>query len=340
MSHEIATVGGRDAFVSAREIPWHNLGTVLDHNPTTAEALHTIGADAEVTKQPLHTYQSTEFGDMPLEVPGRYATVWQLPEGPRVLGVVGERYEVLQNWDAFASVDTICDLHGAAHVETAGLLRDGRQVFITTLMGEDIVLDPQGAADRVRPYLAALNSHDGSKAFTLMLTPTRIVCANTLALAFRDATAKFTIRHTSSMTGRVQEARRALGISFRYLEAFEAEANRMIQTEITRREFDSIVSAVFPEPKATGTDSTKSATQYRNLRDQVDALMWSAATQENIRGTRWAAFNAIGEYLDWYRPVKGAGQDQAGQDRLRSEASVTSDLIAGQKIRAAELLSV
>ena len=114
----------------------------------------------------------------------------------------------------------------------------------------------------------------------------------------------------------------------------------MIRAEITRREFDSIVSTVFPEPKKTDTGSTKSATQYRNLRDQVDALMWSSATQENIRGTKWAAFNAIGEYLDWYRPVKGAGSDQAGQDKLRAEGSVTSDLIAATKVKAAELLAV
>ncbi len=46
-----------------------------------------------------------------------------------------------------------------------------------------------GTQDRTELYLAALNSHDGSSKFTFLVTPIRIVCANTQSAALRDAKA-------------------------------------------------------------------------------------------------------------------------------------------------------
>jgi hypothetical protein len=66
--------------------------------------------------------------------------------------------------------------------------------------------------------------NDGSSAFRFVLTPVRIVCANTQTVAIGRAKASFSIRHTGGARAAIQEARSALGLSWRYIEAFEDEA--------------------------------------------------------------------------------------------------------------------
>ena len=52
----------------------------------------------------------------------------------------------------------------------------------------------ESGVDPVGLYLAACNSHDGSSAFRLLVTPVRIVCANTQAAAISRAKASLTLR--------------------------------------------------------------------------------------------------------------------------------------------------
>ena len=81
-----------------------------------------------------------------------------------------------------------------------------------------------GSQDRTVFYLAALNSHDGSSAWRALLTPVRIVCANTQSAAIGSAKASFSIRHTGGAKASIAEARAALKLTWRYIDAFEAEA--------------------------------------------------------------------------------------------------------------------
>jgi len=98
-----------------------------------------------------------------------------------VLGVVGERYHVLQNEDLFSFGDNILD--GGGRWETAGSLKGGRVVFGSLALERETVLDPNGVADVVKTYLLINTSHDGSIAIQASITPVRVVCANTLNVA-------------------------------------------------------------------------------------------------------------------------------------------------------------
>lgn len=56
------------------------------------------------------------------------------------------------------------------------------------------------------------------------MTPIRIVCANTQKAALARAKASFTIRHTKGARVAIAEARQALKLAWRYVDAFETEA--------------------------------------------------------------------------------------------------------------------
>src|SRR6185312_12271562 len=131
---------------------------------------------------------------------------------PEALGVVGEQYVPIQNEEHAALLDALVDESGA-HFETAGSLRGGRQVFLSMKLPTTMQI---GGVDPVDLYLIACNSHDGTSAFRLLVSPVRVVCANTLALAASRARSTFSIRHTAGAAGQIEQARQALGLSFTF----------------------------------------------------------------------------------------------------------------------------
>jgi hypothetical protein len=98
----------------------------------------------------------------------------------------------------------------------------------------------------VDTYLTACNSHDGSMAFRLMVTPVRVVCASTLAAAIRRAKASFSIHHTTGARSQIQAVREALGLTFRYMGEFQTEAERMLDTTMTGAQFAALVRELWP----------------------------------------------------------------------------------------------
>ena len=119
--------------------------------------------------------------------------------------VVGDRYRVFQNEDLFAFGDQLLD--GGAAWESAGSIKQGRQVFGALRIDRDVVLDPQGISDTTETFLLVTTSHDGSAAIQALITPVRVVCQNTLNMALSGAQQTFKVRHTADTAGRVQAAR-------------------------------------------------------------------------------------------------------------------------------------
>jgi hypothetical protein len=95
-----------DSMFSVRVTPWHGLGAVLDRPPASvAEAIEAAGLGWSVVKKPLAIDQGSDLPDVLRykKVRGYYATVRQ--DTDEELGVVGERYRIVQNHEAFAFVD-------------------------------------------------------------------------------------------------------------------------------------------------------------------------------------------------------------------------------------------
>lgn len=336
MAHEIERHGEQAAFVSAREDAWHRLGTVVDHAMTAEEALtlgHLAGWNVRKTKLTTHA-QDSKGRIKSVKVPGSFAITRTNPftGDPEALATVGSRYQIIQNEDNAELLDTIVD-EGGAHFETAGSLRDGRETFLTMKLPEAIQV---GGVDRVDLYMAAINSFDGKTPVRIITTPTRVVCANTLRLAFSRAESEYRIKHTSGATAKISEARAALGVTFAYGEAFQAEADKLIDRDMTNAEFAAITEELFPRPDEAAPEFVH--TRWDDTQTDLRWLFAEADTQAVARGTAWAAFNAITEWADWYMPVRGGdGTEQV--ERKRAERVLTSDTVRDLKVRAFELVA-
>src|SRR6478752_9255686 len=249
MAHELETwADGSASFVSARQHGSHRLGTVLPAGFDAAGVMsHAKLGGWHVRKEPLQTVPIISAdGVTTLDVPDQFASVRTNPVTgrPDVLGVVGRGYTPIQNEAHARILDLLVDESGA-HFETAGSLRGGRQVFLTMRMPETMRI---GGHDPVDLYLVALNSHDGTSAFRLLVSAVRVVCANTQAAALRQARASFSIRHTRNAAGQIEQARQTLGLTFAYAEQFQAEADAMIAQAMTDAEFEQVIANIWAEP--------------------------------------------------------------------------------------------
>ena len=184
MSHLLDIhANGQAAFASAHQHAWHRLGTVLDHRFSAEEAMeHALLGDWNVRKLPLTAHD--DAGNS-VPVSGSYATVRTNPltQGIDVLGTVGSRYTPIQNEEHCEMLNALLEASGG-HFETAGALRGGREVFVSTKVPDHMLI---GGVDRVDLYILAMNSHDGTSPYRFAVTPIRVVCNNTLSAALRGA---------------------------------------------------------------------------------------------------------------------------------------------------------
>ena len=333
MSHEIERfTDGSAAFASSRVPAWHHLGTVTGDAMTAAEAITTAKLGGwNVRKIPVAGRTTTGTPDAPIEewidAPDMAMTVRTNPvtSGVDYLGIVGSSYTPVQNEACAELLDLLVDASGA-HFETAGSLYGGRRVFITLKLPDGIRI---AGVDDLDLYLAVSTSHDGSQALRVDATPVRVVCANTQRLALKRSVGHYTFRHTTNVKTKIQQARAAIGISYAYRDAFAAEAERMLDTELGLDAFRGVCEQIWPTPDADAPVRTRN-THTRRARS-LEYLFAESPTQAGIRNTAWAGLQAVVEHLDFYSPA-------ADQD-VRAKRTLTSATVAGIKQQAHDLLA-
>jgi phage/plasmid-like protein (TIGR03299 family) len=321
MAHELETQNGVASFASFREPAWHGLGTVFTEEKNTAEML--VAAN-------LNNW-NVRLADV--EIPNTLTSdknyFFVVRDNPTdksqtdVLGVVGERYHVLQNEDLFSFGDTLLD--GGGRWETAGSIRGGRVVFGSLALERETVLDPNGVADKVKTYLLINTSHDGSIAIQASITPVRVVCANTLNLALgrkgKGPKQSFKIRHTQTAEGKIQIAREALGLANAYMDEFDLLAKAMIEKEITAQQFNEIILAAYPKPES---DKKIAITKWTNKVDVINDI-YTGEFNGMIANTAWGAFNALTERLDWHRSARGGSNESMLAAASGFDATITAE---------------
>lgn len=330
MSHEINITNGIASFATAREHAWHRLGTVLDDRFTAEQAMEYAHLGGwNVRKAPLTTAVLGEDGVTAVEVPNRFATIRTNPitRAPEYLGVVGDGYRIIQNEETAELLNALVD-EGGAHFETAGALRGGRQVFLSIKLPNGVSV---GGVDQIDTYIVAMNGHDGSLAFRFVVTPVRVVCANTQAAALQSAKATFSVWHTRNAANTILEAREALDLTFTYLDGFADEAERMVNTPMTTSEFVAFTKRIFGSVDEDAAPRTITTATRRD--SALMQLFHDADTNANIRGTRWAAYQAVTEYLDHEMPVNGE------KSATQREAARALRTVTAHKIKTAKELA-
>jgi phage/plasmid-like protein (TIGR03299 family) len=299
MAHALEESNGQVAFALRGAPAWHNLANKLfaedEHIDTNTMLDSALLSNWNIDLLPVETpegYNNDKTG---------YFVTRTNPfgNGKDILGIVGERYKVVQNESLFDFGDNL--LHGGASWESAGSIKDGTVVFGSLTIPKEFTLDPQGANDKTTTYLLVHTSHDGSVAVQASITPVRVVCQNTLNLALGSVKQSFKLRHTATVEGKIQVAREALGLTIRYMDDFEAEAKALFETKINDKQVYDIITSIYPKPDK---DKKASVTKWDNKISLVNDLYFDSPTNANIKGTAWGMFNALTERLDYFKSRK------------------------------------
>lgn len=302
-----------------RDMPWNVMGTELTGKAHTNldKALKESGLDFTVRTLPVVAHEGPESEPLAFHTfigaEKSRAIVRPTPEGDRVVGMVGTRYTTIQNRDAFQVAEDLVGDFGATISGMADFRHGAASLMVMDLQRPIILTTPEGGTDTMDLNLLVKNSHDGSSALTFALTPMRLACTNALQAAIGGAKRSWKISHTPNAQERVNLAVMAIKEAVGYQEHFQAAAQAMLDQPMVDAEFAKIVSGLWKvAPGAEG----KVAERKRDTQAQVIDLYRNSPTLEGIRGTRWAGYNAVTEYLDHYRPVKGS------EDVARAEGAL------------------
>ena len=292
MSHLVETMA------YAGETPWHGLGTKVDDALSPEEMMVAAGLDWTVSKRPIFV-QTDDGGDRTTDE--FFAIVRDSDH--RILSPCGSKYLPTQNREVFKFFDQFVKA-GNMTMGTAGSLNNGKQIWALANIQRGFTL-PGG--DEVQGHLLISHPHTWGKSLTVMFTPIRVVCNNTLTAALGDSSNRFRMSHVRQFNVDVQEeAKTALGLATEQLDQFEQAANLLAKVQYDEKQLNQYISRLF-QPSSVTEDRAElnkvSETVHQCIHTQPGAAM--------SEGTWWSALNAVTYYVD----------HKAGRDR---NASLTS----------------
>lgn len=282
---EIKENGEASMFAVSRHPVWHGLGQRVDAALTAEAAIKEARLDWGVEKEGVYLKRGAGY----VQIPDRFSVT--RIQDQKSLGFVGADYVPFQNHEAFDFFDTLV-ASGEAKYETAGALYGGKRIWLTAKLPETMEVAGGDAADM---YLYLETSHDGSKATTVGISPVLIVCQNTLNMAMSRAKQSFSIRHTESAKGKVQEARETLQLTFKFQGEFQKDADVLCQQAVTDELFTEILLANFFNQKVQTPKNV--AAIIANRHD-------SGTIRDETRMTAWGAVQALTEWSQHQRTFR------------------------------------
>ena len=293
--------------------PWHGQGHPLKGLVTSEEMRQASNLMWEPELHPVYLQHIGLGDEHPQFIEAKHhRAVVRSDHRDVVLGVVSDNYQIIENAEMFDFCDALVD--AGAHYETAGSIHNGRRVWALCRVPETVQINGV-EDDEVQMYVACAQGHDGGFSLRAMVTPVRIVCQNTLQAAL-NTQRTFTVRHAGSPQDKLADAQEALGITFNWAKAFGEFANDMAARPMADDEFARLVQHVLP-PMADGSVSTSTA----NSRARLQSL-YHVAPENNLPGmqeTRWAAFNAVTQYVDWQSPGRSSKFGGASENEFASK---------------------
>lgn len=269
-----------------REKPWHGLGTCVSEAPTSQQALIYAGLDWKVEQQDVYTPDNRI-------IPGFKANVRDTDSA--ILGVVSDRYQVVQNEEAFRFTDDL--LGEGVTYETAGSLQGGKKTWMLARMPEKYII----AGDEITPYLVVMNSYDGSSGVKVAMTPIRVVCQNTLNLALSRAKRVWAAKHTENVLARVQDARKTIFMANSYMGELGKEIDELSRIKLSDRKAMEFMEEFFP----ISEDLTE-IQKKNNLRMLSDLKhrYFDAPDLEWVGKNGWRFVNAVSDFATHASPIR------------------------------------
>ena len=341
MSHEITEREDGTAEAAFVLTPaWHGLGTVVDHAMTSAEALKAAQLDWRVEQRQLYagTDEVLVGPDGSEETRTDYTTVPGMAnireDTGHFLGMVGPRYVVVQNTEAFDFLDALYQ-DDILRYESAFSLNGGRSVVILARMPEVDRITDQG--DDMKRYIAFSTDHGGFAAIQFGPTAVRIVCANTYRMALgRGGISALSIRHTQSIHDKLADAKAVLGLAVEQFDGHADQCRKLAAAHITRNQWLEYLDVIAPRVREIDPDYTPIRQKRIDETREAITEAWNSERQQmdGTRGTAWAAWNAVTEHID-HMPRRGASERTRMEARFRVTQSGTGHELKERAFKAA-----
>lgn len=283
MAHEVESMYYVSNEENGRFVPWHGLGTPVEEAPNSYEALRIAGLNWKVESKPVFVNDK--------EVPNYVANVRDSDNS--VLGIVTNRYKIVQNEEAFAFTDAL--ISGDVRYETAGSLKNGKRIWLLAKLPETKVID-----DVVVPYVCFTNTHDGTGAVQAIMSPIRVVCNNTLNLALTNAKRSWSMRHVGDINGKIEEAREVLGLADKYMKELNVFADKLANTSLPFEKAKEIVNELFPIDKE---DSDREKRNMQKCRDDI-MVCYFAPDILKYQNTAYGLVNAVTDWAGHKTPLR------------------------------------
>lgn len=330
---------GRVAVMVAGKAAWHKLGVNVESAVNSAQAIKLAGQDFKVLKVPA----TWEHGGL---VRQSDETFLLIREDTGVqLGTVGNRYQAIQNIEAYEYLDSVLEQFGAKY-ETAGSLYGGRKVWMMAHLPQQSFTLPGN--DHQEAYCLFTNPHDGSGRAFAYPTSERVVCANTLRMSTKDRGKGIGIRHTGNLRAKIHDAQTALGLAVKGFEQYKENAETLITKKVNPIYYaNEVLDAVLEVTAAQamkGADALAAAMQVTEanmelarktlakqierreeiLDDIIERYESARCGVNGMRGTAWSAFNAITEHAD-HNTIGRQKGSQANKLSRRMESAIAGE---------------
>ena len=269
-----------------RETPWHGLGTRVMEAPSSKEALGLAGLDWKVVQEPVYT-QAEEL------IEGYKANVRDSDR--KVLGVVTNRYRIIQNEEAFGFTDAL--LGEGVRYETAGSLQGGRKVWLLARLPHEYII----SGERISPYLVFSNAHDGSGAVRVALTPIRVVCNNTLNLALSTAKRSWSMMHTGNVQEKLEEAKDTLFRAETYMDSLGKEFDELRKKKLTDKQVMDYIEILLPMEDNTTPQQRKNISR---LREDMGRRYFDAPDLKTVGKNAYRFINAVSDFATHAEPLR------------------------------------
>ena len=303
----------------AGEVPWHGLGTQVDANMTPQQMLEAAQLDWTVSKRPAYTVDKPDCWNI-IDPTGE-ANFIRAPESyflvrdsdNKVLSPCGEGYVPFQNAEVMNFFKKFTDA-GHMTMETAGSLKEGKDVWGLAKLTDKFSL---GGDDEVKGYRLLNNSHQVGKAMTIMFTPIRVVCNNTLTMALSHEGNRFRVLHLQMFDEEIQRAaEEALGISGQQMRQFKEQSEFLSGKRAKQFDLDNFIAELFQpnllieRAKASNPDALPPLRdEFKRTAELVKEAVETSpgASMSSAKGTWWGALNAVTYVVDHQKKSMAEG---------------------------------
>lgn len=249
------------------------------------KAIEVSGLDWEVEKRPV-LYDTTAGI---VSAPGQYVIVRK--DTDEAFCTVGSRYKEIQNKHAFDYLSNLVD-DGDIEIETAVSLKGGKVITVIATKPDHI----QIAGEDYGEKLVFTNPHDGSGSAHVFFSGIRYYCRNVQNMMLSGAKNKYSIRHSGNTLEKLQDARIALNMSFKYTEELKEVGEELASIRINGKDFMAFLDKLLPVP-----NREKHPRLYNNVcrdRANIGSIFKYSENLENIRPTRWGALQSVIQYTN------------------------------------------